>query len=153
MTTSIEIAERLAGEWDPDKVRIWKLRGNGEPRSWYCWDMSGYSYDLGDAGLYDRDEAENHVRGCTSELAVKAIGVEQVDPKRYPIDALLYRLHKAEVARDLSMKTARRRGEWLDEISEALGLPRRAALIEAVRGMRWVGRARRALAAVRGWRA
>lgn len=83
-----EASDRLLAEWTPEKVRIWKLHRNGDPRTWYCWDWNGYTYDLAEAGVYDRAEAEKHIRGCTSEFAVNAIGVVQVDPDRHAVDGL-----------------------------------------------------------------
>lgn len=70
-------AERLITEWSAAKVRILH-----QGSLWWCWDNNGYTRDMAEAGLYDA--AWKPWRDSDA--------VVPVDPKKFPIDALMQAL-------------------------------------------------------------
>jgi hypothetical protein len=68
-------ADRMIREWSLDKVRVYNVRYE----MWWCWNSSGYTKDISQAGLYPRDWTPSREED----------EVRPVDPERYVFDALM----------------------------------------------------------------
>jgi len=71
---------------------IWKEQW--APWGWYKPGSNGYTGDVTQAGRYTKEEAGNHVRGCSGEIVAVKYGSRRMVSILKRCDMMAYRVYK-----------------------------------------------------------